>query len=97
MDNNTIYARYTGAIREYLSYHPGDLLIWHLLKYGVENGYQKFDFGGGGTKTEHVNLREYKARFGAEFPEYGRYKKVYSPIKMKIAEVGFGVYKRVVI
>ena len=97
MDNNTIYAWYTGAIREYLSYHPGDLLIWHLLKYGVDNGYKRFDFGGGGTKTEHVNLREYKARFGAEFPEYGRYKKVYSPIKMKIAEKGFEVYKRVVI
>lgn len=97
MDNDVIYAWYTGAIREYLSYHPGDLLIWYLLKYGAENGYQRFDFGGGGTETEHVNLREYKARFGAEFPDYGRYKKVYSPIKMKVAEVGFEAYRRVVI
>lgn len=97
MDNNAIYAWYTGAIRKYLSYHPGDLLVWHLLKYGVENGYQRFDFGGGGTKTEHVNLREYKARFGAEFPNYGRYKRVYSPFKMRIAEMGFGVYRKVFI
>jgi lipid II:glycine glycyltransferase (peptidoglycan interpeptide bridge formation enzyme) len=94
MDNNTIYAWYTGAIREYLSYHPGDLLIWHLLKYGTVNGYQRFDFGGGGTRTEHVNLREYKARFGAEFPDYGRYKKIHSPIKMKIAEKGFEMYRK---
>jgi lipid II:glycine glycyltransferase (peptidoglycan interpeptide bridge formation enzyme) len=97
MDDNTIYAWYTGAVREYLPYHPGDLLIWHLLKYGVENGYQRFDFGGGGTKTEHANLREYKARFGAEFPDYGRYKKVYSPIKMGIAKKGFEVYRKMIL
>ena len=97
MGNNTIYAWYTGAIREYLSCHPGDLLIWHLLKYGAVNGYQRFDFGGGGTRTEHVNLREYKARFGAEFPDYGRYKMIHSPIKMKIAKKGFEVYKKVFI
>lgn len=95
MDQKTIYAWYTGAKRNYLSFHPGDLLIWHLLKWGVENGYSVFDFGGGGTKEKNVNLREYKARFGTEFPEYGRYKKVYSPIKLKIAEIGFEVYKRI--
>jgi hypothetical protein len=97
MDDNTIYAWYTGAIRKYLSYHPGDLLVWHLLKYGIENGYQRFDFGGGGTETEHVNLREYKARFGAEFPNYGRYKRVYSAFEMRIAEMGFGLYRKVFI
>ena len=92
---NTIYARYTGAIRKDLSYHPGDLLIWYLLEWGSENGYKTFDFGGGGTPTKNINVRNYKARFGSEFFNYGRYKKVHSPIKMKIAEKGFEVYRRV--
>ena len=92
---DTVYALITGAIKEYLSYHPGDLLIWHLLEWGSENGYKTFDFGGGGTHTKNINIRNYKARFGSEFPNYGRYKKVYSPIKMKIAKKGFEIYRKV--
>ena len=92
---DTIYAWYTGAIREYLSHHPGDLLIWYLLEWGAENGYKVFDFGGGGTPTKNQNIRYYKSRFGAVFPNYGRYKKVYSPIKMKIAEKGFEIYRKI--
>ena len=94
---DTVHALFTGAIKDYLSYHPGDLLIWHLLEWGSENGYKTFDFGGGGTPTKNVNLRNYKSRFGAEFPNYGRYKKVYSPIKMKMTEKGFSIYRKMFI
>jgi len=94
---NTIYALVTGAITEYLRYHPGDLLIWHLLEWGSENDFKVFDFGGGGTPTKNQNIRYYKSRFGAVFPNYGRYKKVYSPIKMKIAEKGFSIYRKLFI
>jgi len=94
---DTIYAFVTGAITEYLKYHPGDLLIWHLLEWGSENGFKVFDFGGGGTPTKNQNIRYYKSRFGAVFPNYGRYKKVYSPIKMKIAEEGFSIYRKLFI
>ena len=94
---DTIYAFVTGAITEYLKYHPGDLLIWHLLEWGSENGFKVFDFGGGGTPTKNQNIRYYKSRFGAVFPNYGRYKKVYSPIKMKIARKGFSIYRKLFI
>ena len=94
MYKKTIYAWYTGTNKEYSSYHPGDLLIWHLLKWGIENGYEVFDFGGGGTNNKNINLREYKARFGTEFPNYGRYKKIYSPLKMILAEKSFEIYRR---
>ena len=92
--NGTITALYTGSIRGYLPLHPGDLLIWHFLEYGAENGYRLFDFGGGGSPNKNENLRNYKSRFGAEFPNHGRYKKIYSPIKMKVAEKGFIIYQR---
>jgi len=95
MDERTIYAWYTGSEKIYISHHPGDLLIWHLLKWGVENGYSIFDFGGGGTKQKNKNLKEYKQRFGTEFPEYGRYKKIYSPIKYNISMFGFNAYRRI--
>ena len=92
--NGTITALYTGSKREHLPLHPGDLLIWHFLEYGAQNGYLLFDFGGGGAPNKNENLRLYKSRFGAEFPNHGRYKKIYSPIKMKITEKGFIIYQR---
>lgn len=94
MYKDTIYAWYTGAIRESLKYYPGDCLIWHLIKYGVENGYKNFDFGGGGSSNKNLNLRQYKMRFGTIFPNYGRYKKIHSPIKNSIAELGLKIYKQ---
>ncbi len=94
LDTKTIYAWYTGAKRDYLSHHPGDLLIWHLLEWGSKNGWKIFDFGGGGTKTSNINLRNYKERFGCDFPNFGRYKKIHSPVKMLIAKKGFEVYRR---
>lgn len=93
IDHKTIYAWYTGARRDDLSKHPGDLLIWYLIEWGSKNGLKTFDFGGGGTKTTNLNLRNYKERFGCEFPNYGRYKKVHSPLKTKVAEVGFKAYR----
>lgn len=93
LDTRSIYAWYTGARRDDLSHHPGDLLIWHLLEWGSKNGWKTFDFGGGGTKTTNINLRNYKERFGCEFPNYGRYKKIHSPFKAGITNVGFKIYK----
>lgn len=95
MDKGRIYAWYTGAKRKYISCHVGDLLIWSLLRWGAENSYNLFDFGGGGTSNKNINLRDYKARFGTEFPNYGRYKKIYSQFKFKIAEKGFDIYRKI--
>lgn len=90
---DTIYAWYTGAIREQLSNHPGDLLIWYLLEYGSQKGYQLFDFGGGGAADQNETLREYKSRFGTEFCELGRYEKTHSELKNKVSKIGLKVYR----
>lgn len=96
MYKDRIYAWYTGSKEEYLKFHAGDALIWYLLKYGSENGYRVFDFGGGGGPNKNENLREYKSRFGTEFPCYGRYEKTYSETKSKIANTGLKIYKRLI-
>lgn len=96
MYKDRIYAWYTGSKEEYLKYHPGDALIWYLLKYGSEHGYKVFDFGGGGGPDKNENLREYKSRFGTEFPCYGRYEKTYSETRSKIAITGLNIYKRLI-
>ena len=91
-----VYDWYTGDSKKFLSLYPNDLLVWHILKWGVENGFQTFDFGGGGTSDQIAEgWVEFKKRFGGRLINYGRYTKVHQQKKLWIAEKVFKVYKKV--
>jgi serine/alanine adding enzyme len=87
-----IHAWYTGTKREFRHCYAGDLLIWHLISYGATNQYHTFDFGGGGPPNVEYGPRTYKTRFGAEFPNYGLFKCVYSPQKVALAQEEYDKY-----
>ena len=88
-----IYDWYAGASSDHLSLYVNEALVWHILKEGA-NGFVTFDFGGAGKPNEEYGVREFKRRFGGETVNFGRYKKVHSPAKMKIAEKGFEMHKK---
>ena len=93
----TIFDWYAGAPRKYSHLCPNDILAWHVIEWGSKNGYHIFDFGGAGNPNEEYGVREFKKQFDGEMVNFGRYMKVYSPIKMKIAEKGFGIYRKMFI
>jgi lipid II:glycine glycyltransferase (peptidoglycan interpeptide bridge formation enzyme) len=64
------------------------MVTWHPIERGLENGYHTFDFGSADKSDEEYGVREFKWQFGEQLVNFGRYKKVYSPLKMKIAEKG---------
>jgi lipid II:glycine glycyltransferase (peptidoglycan interpeptide bridge formation enzyme) len=78
------YGWYGGTDREYSSYMPNELLTWHILKWGAENGYRLYDFGGAGKPEEEYGVRDFKAKFGGELVSYGRDMYVHAPILMPI-------------
>jgi len=92
-----IYDWYAGALSDYLSLYVNEALVWHILKEGANNRYHTFNFGGAGKPNEEYGVREFKRRFGGEMVNFGRYTKVYSPIRMKIAEKGFSIYRKMFI
>jgi len=92
-----IFDWYAGALVHYLPMHVNEALVWHILKEGASNGYRTFDFGGAGSPYKEYGVREFKRRFGGKMVNFGRYMKVYSPIKMKIAEKGFNIYRKMFI
>lgn len=96
MYKNVIYDWYAGASKEALSLYPNDYLVWHILKWGVENNYTLFDFGGAGKPDVKYGPREFKRRFGGKLVNYGRYINIHSPMKMKITKIGFGIYRRLI-
>jgi lipid II:glycine glycyltransferase (peptidoglycan interpeptide bridge formation enzyme) len=92
---DSVYDWYAGSLPTDESLYVDEALVWHILKAGANNGYHVFDFGGAGKPNEEYGVREFKRRFGGDLANFRRYKKEHSPLKMKIAEKGFKVYRRI--
>jgi serine/alanine adding enzyme len=88
-----LYDWYAGSLPEHHDKYPNDLLPWELMKWGVLNGYNTFDFGGAGKPGVPYGVRDYKMKFGGEMVNYGRYEKVHKPVIMMLAKVGFKVWR----
>ena len=73
---------------------PNDILIWETLRWACANGYKVFDYVGAGNPNKPYGVREFKKQMGGELVDYGRYEKVYHPLKMKIATVGYTLYRK---
>jgi hypothetical protein len=85
---------YTGTLREYASYRAGDLLVWHSLEFGNQNGFHTFDFGGGGKPDEEYGVRDFKAKFGGVLVNYGRNICVHGPLRLKVSQAGYQLLRR---
>ncbi|MBN2013924.1 MAG: peptidoglycan bridge formation glycyltransferase FemA/FemB family protein [Candidatus Altiarchaeota archaeon] len=94
---NTVYDWYNGSLEKSFPLHANDLSEWHAIKWSKDNGYKIFDFCGAGKPNEEYGPREFKRRFGGELVNLGRYNKVYHPIRLNIAKIGYGVYRRIFI
>ena len=89
-----IYAWYAGAIRDYASYKANDLLDWHVLEWGSQNGFSCFDFGGAGKPDDDYGPRRFKAKFGGELVEFGRNTCAHSKLRLQISRAGYWLYRR---
>jgi len=74
---NKMYDWYAGSTKKAYDSHANDLLIWNILIWGKNKGYQLFDFGGAGSPYAYYGPAEFKRRFGGKEVNYGRFQKVY--------------------
>ena len=72
---------------------PLSVAIWGEMQYAAENGYPLFDFMGAGTPDQPYGVRDFKAEFGGELVEHGRYLHVRKPLLYKIGKWGIKVLK----
>lgn len=86
---------YTGVDKAYSAYRANDLLVWHALEWGSKNGYTLFDFGGAGKPNEEYGVRDFKAKFGGELVNPGRYRAVHHPALLRASESAYGVLRRI--
>lgn len=92
-----IYDWHAGSDKKFLSLYPNDLIVWHILKWGSENGFHTFDFGGADESNGKSGWAEFKRRFGGKLVNYGRYTKIHQPKKLWLSEKGFKVYRKLLL
>jgi lipid II:glycine glycyltransferase (peptidoglycan interpeptide bridge formation enzyme) len=91
----SIYDWYACASKEHLSLYPNEFLIWDILKWGSENGFHTFDFGGAGTPDEKYGVRDFKERFGGRLVDYGRFTKIHHPQLYKVSKNLLDIYRKI--
>lgn len=89
-----IFDWYAGSMDEHYDKYPNDILPWEVFKWGHQNGFDVFDFGGAGKPDVPYGVRDYKLKFGGELVNYGRFKRVNSPIRYAIASRGFELLRK---
>jgi predicted N-acyltransferase len=84
LEKKSIYEFYIcGLDNEHREQCPSIMATWAAMEYACENGIQRFDFMGAGRPEESYGVRDFKARFGGEVVEYGRFLKIMKPLLYK--------------
>lgn len=89
-----IFGWYGGADRSLHGLATNELLIWHIIRRGREQGMTIFDFGGAGKPGESYGPRDFKAKFGGELVNYGRNTCVHASWRLRLAEAGYELKRR---
>lgn len=88
---------YGGTDRSYAAESPNELLTWRVLEWAAESGYRTYDFGGAGHPDVPYPVRDFKAKFGGELVGYGRNTRIHSPRRLRLTELGYEAYRRLVL
>ena len=73
---------------------PSEVATYAGLKYSTENGCKVFDMMGAGVPDVHYGVRDFKAKFGGQLVEYGRFRYVCNPFLFKLGTFGVKILKK---
>lgn len=75
-DNETLYEWFAcGKDGAYNNIFPSTVATYYGIQFAVDNGFKAFDMMGAGAPGDGgYGVREFKAKFGGELVEYGRFK-----------------------
>lgn len=95
LNDKTIYEWYVcGLDEEYRDLYPSVVATYAAIEYAKEHGLKLFDFMGAGKPDEPYGVRDFKAEFGGELVEHGRFLCVRKPLLYWIGKMGVRWLKR---
>ena len=83
-----------GKDGEFKNIHPSSVTKYAGMKYACDNGYAIFDMMGAGKPDEEYGVRDFKAEFGGELVEHGRFLCVTKPLLYKLGTLGVKILKK---
>ena len=83
-----------GRDGEWKSIFPSSLATYAGIRYAAEHCCSRFDMMGAGKPDEAYGVRDFKARFGGEQVEYGRFLCVRKPLLYGIGKIGVKILKK---
>jgi lipid II:glycine glycyltransferase (peptidoglycan interpeptide bridge formation enzyme) len=78
----------------YKNQYPSVMATYAAIEYANEHNIPLFDFMGAGKPREAYGVREFKARFGGELVEHGRFLCVRKPLLYWIGKMGVKLLKK---
>lgn len=95
LPNKCIYEWFVcGRDAEWKSIFPSSLATYAGIRYAAEHGCTRFDMMGAGKPDEAYGVRDFKARFGGEQVEHGRFLCVRKPLLYWIGKMGVKLLKK---
>jgi len=83
-----------GRDGEWKTIFPSTLATYSGIRYAAEHGCERFDMMGAGKPDEAYGVRDFKAKFGGEEVEHGRFLCVTKPFLYQIGKIGVWLLKR---
>lgn len=83
-----------GRDGEWKSIFPSSVATYAGIRYAAENDMPRFDMMGAGKPGDAYGVRDFKARFGGDLVEHGRFLCIIKPLLYKIGVLGVKILKR---
>jgi lipid II:glycine glycyltransferase (peptidoglycan interpeptide bridge formation enzyme) len=91
-----LYTYYYCGIRDYhRRIYPTHLAILAAMEYALDNNIPLIDFMGAGKPDEEYGVRRYKAEFGGQLVEHGRFIKILNPFLYHLGRIGVKLISKV--
>ena len=91
-NKKVIYEWYVcGLDEKFKNVYPSVLATWAPIDYALKNNLQTFDFMGVGIPDRDYGVREFKAKFGGEMVNFGRFGRINNKFLYAITEIGFNI------
>ncbi len=89
LENKAVYEWFVcGEDGVYEHIFPSSYATYLGIRYAAENNYPVFDMMGAGKPDEAYGVRDFKARFGGEQVEHGRFLCICRPLLYQIGKLG---------
>ena len=83
-----------GMDSSYKSFSPSVMATWAAMEYAHTHQLPRFDIMGAGEPGVPYGVRDFKAEFGGQLVEYGRFLCVCKPMLYQIGKLGVKILKR---